>query len=728
MNPPINIDSSAVARNADADCELLDHRNQAQSLPRSARSGSHTSAIQSPLFQHGSRGSNAASGFGNAGNALQAGRRPSMSIDDGFDGHNNTANEFAIEDDLQFGGLEDNIELGGSSNATRNVTTRPRAGSHLDTVLSQPVRISPLVTYSSRGRPPSLSLDVEKTAKDARTRESSSSSSRSDGRRAQLFSPRARRMSGKNNEKEDVDRVSIDAPSHPHSQDGEEEEAEQDVCFPMSEEVRSAEGVDFDELDAHVVEESIVQRTGSRAIRKMSTVSIKPDIRLSFNEKEDGTTLGSSASHSASKESDNESSRRDYSSRFASPAMEAMKMQHMHVPDITSAARTTGPGPLLGKAISQPRPLTSTHLRQMERNQDAPDRFSFFTSERDDTLHAPNLGGLLSDPSDSFKKLFRQDRGCWWLDVMCPTDAEMKTIAKAFGIHPLTAEDIRVQETREKVELFKSYYFVCFRSFDHDKTSEDFLEPVNIYIVVFKEGLISFHFAPTSHPANVRRRIRQLRDYVSVSADWISYAIIDDVTDVFMPLIHEIEYETDAIEDAVLITRENDTGDMLRRIGSCRKKVMALFRLLHGKADVIKMFAKRCNEHWDVAPKGEIGLYLGDIQDHLVTMTSSLSQFEKILSRSHSNYLAQLSIHSMESSNRMTEVLGKITIIATLLVPMNLVTGLFGMNVPVLGGVTPGKLWWFFGIIVFIVAFCVGAFIVSKRYMRRTLLTRDKPE
>lgn len=386
----------------------------------------------------------------------------------------------------------------------------------------------------------------------------------------------------------------------------------------------------------------------------------------------------------------------------------------MIVPEIINDGRT-GPGPLLSKATSVPRPLTTTHLRQMEKNQDAPDRFSFFTSERDDTLHAPNLGGLLSDSTDSFKKLFRQDRGCWWLDVMCPTDSEMRTIAKAFGIHPLTAEDIRVQETREKVELFKSYYFVCFRSFDHDKDSEDFLEPVNIYVVVFREGLISFHFAPTSHPANVRRRIRQLRDYVSVSADWISYAIIDDVTDVFMPLIHEIEFETDAIEDAVLICREEDTSDMLRRIGECRKKVMALFRLLHGKADVIKMFAKRCNEQWDVAPKGEIGLYLGDIQDHLVTMTSSLTQFEKILSRSHSNYLAQLSIHSMESNNRLNSVLGKITFIATMLVPCNLLTGLMGMNVKIPFGQPGPNLYPFFGIVGIIVLAMIAAGVFAKR-------------
>ena len=70
-------------------------------------------------------------------------------------------------------------------------------------------------------------------------------------------------------------------------------------------------------------------------------------------------------------------------------------------------------------------------------------------------------------------------------------------------------------------------------------------------------------------------------------------------------------------------------GDMLRRVGECRKKVMSLYRLLGNKADVIKGFAKRCNEHWHVAPRSEIGLYLGDIQDHIVTMTGNLSHYEK---------------------------------------------------------------------------------------------------
>ena len=311
------------------------------------------------------------------------------------------------------------------------------------------------------------------------------------------------------------------------------------------------------------------------------------------------------------------------------------------------------------------------------------------------------------------------ERPTFWLDVLSPTETEMRVISKTFGIHPLTAEDILVQEAREKVELFRNYYFVNYRTFEQDTSSDDYLEPVNMYVVVFREGVISFHFSMTPHPANVRRRIRQLKEYVIMSSDWISYALIDDITDVFAPLIQSIEDEVDGIDDAILklhsggkeeqnekakASKTDDgksdsgdhasTGNMLRRVGEGRKKVMLLYRLLGNKADVIKGFAKRCNERWEIAPRSDIGLYLGDIQDHILTMTSNLAHYETLLSRAHSNYLAQINIRMNERQEQTADVLGKLTVLGTIVLPMNIVTGMWGMNVKVPGQDIDDLVWF----------------------------------
>ncbi|EMD40412.1 hypothetical protein CERSUDRAFT_44323 [Gelatoporia subvermispora B] len=387
-------------------------------------------------------------------------------------------------------------------------------------------------------------------------------------------------------------------------------------------------------------------------------------------------------------------------------------------------------------------PIPGASTSAAGQGHDRPYRFSFYSNALSATIHARSLSELPAE-GQTFEDMFlgrpgsshstgttptanltsrgasQSPENCtWWLDVLSPTDEEMKLLSKVFNIHPLTTEDIQMEETREKIELFRNYYLVCFRGFDQDPYSPTHLEPLNMYIIVFREGILSFHFRPTPHPQNVRRRIKQLKDYISVTSDWISYALIDDITDAFGPLIQGIEYEVDSIDELVLILKEAEQSDMLRRIGTCRKKVMGLLRLMGNKADVVKGLAKRCNENWRVAPTSDIGLYLSDIQDHLITMTQNLNHYEKILSRSHSNYLAQISIEMTDANNQINDVLSKLTALGTVLIPMNLVTGLWGMNVHVPGQNASGFAW--FGSIIGALA----AFALIAGYSTYKLMVR----
>ncbi|KAL8680590.1 MAG: hypothetical protein Q9186_003232 [Xanthomendoza sp. 1 TL-2023] len=345
-----------------------------------------------------------------------------------------------------------------------------------------------------------------------------------------------------------------------------------------------------------------------------------------------------------------------------------------------------------------------------------PSRYSFFSSELEQTIHAAELGDLLT-PGETFRDLFDLPPkvGSWWLDVLNPTEDEIDAFQGAFGIHRLTAEDIKTQEVREKVELFKQYYFVCFRSFDQmDRTSENYMDPLNVYMVVFRQGILTFTYNQSPHAANVRKKIGKMRDYMALTSDWICYSIIDNIVDTFAPVITAIEHETEAIEDQVFIARHDDFSSLLRQIGVCRKQVNSLMRLLGGKADVIKGFSKRCNDQYSVTPRSEIGLYLSDIQDHVVTMMSNLAHFDQMLNRSHTNHLAQLSVDQIVQGNRANEVLSKITLLATILVPLNLICGLFGMNVNVPGKQADG-LGWFFGILGVIAAIVLCSLAMARR-------------
>lgn len=111
-------------------------------------------------------------------------------------------------------------------------------------------------------------------------------------------------------------------------------------------------------------------------------------------------------------------------------------------------------------------------------------------------------------------------------------------------------------------------------------------------------------------------------DVLNEITDWICYGLLDDIIDTFAPLIRAIEFEVDSIDDLVLILKESEQSDMLRRIGYCRKKIMSLLRLLVAKSDVIKTLIKRGEEKYDEdsvknhrpSVSTNVIIYLGDIQ------------------------------------------------------------------------------------------------------------------
>ena len=146
---------------------------------------------------------------------------------------------------------------------------------------------------------------------------------------------------------------------------------------------------------------------------------------------------------------------------------------------------------------SSPRPMFSPPYQEPNRNNSEPNYFFNNNNNNMGSNGNGNRRGFIEKPN-SLKGLHdmnalnaEQDINTWWLDVQSPTDEEMRMLSKVFSIHPLTTEDILMEETREKIELFRNYYLVCFRSFDQDPYSPTHLEPLNMYIIVFREGILS---------------------------------------------------------------------------------------------------------------------------------------------------------------------------------------------------------------------------------------------
>jgi magnesium transporter len=122
---------------------------------------------------------------------------------------------------------------------------------------------------------------------------------------------------------------------------------------------------------------------------------------------------------------------------------------------------------------------------------------------------------------------------------------------------------------------------------------------------------------------------------------------------------------------------------------------------------------------WEISKVGVCSIVYqvtnGYITDHVITLTQNIVHYEKTLARAHSNYLAQISIEITQSSNRTNDLATRMTALASILLPLNVITGLWGMNVKV-PGQEVDSLTWFFGICGAMALFAVGTFVFVRKF------------
>lgn len=287
----------------------------------------------------------------------------------------------------------------------------------------------------------------------------------------------------------------------------------------------------------------------------------------------------------------------------------------------------------------------------------------------------------------------------------------MFMFSRVFSLHPLTAEDIiegRVRscgvgqagsEGREKLEVYPAYYFVLLRALEAPEDPLDEAEEVhgtnlNVIVgtpktnlngdVVGPQWILTFHSRPLPVIAQVYSRLSSFEGFgMATGTHWLTYALLDAVVDSFSPQVQTTDFEAAAIEDLVNSLSKQSQDQVLRRITASKKRVMGLSRLLSGKPSAIKHIRRRLVPFYTDLGISELGLYLSDVGDNVVGLLSSLQYQEQTLVRAHGTYLARVQIEIQEISNASNNITNKLTILASIIVPLNLILGLWSVNVKV---------------------------------------------
>lgn len=214
---------------------------------------------------------------------------------------------------------------------------------------------------------------------------------------------------------------------------------------------------------------------------------------------------------------------------------------------------------------------------------------------------------------------------------------------------------------------------------------------------------------------NERSRIKgkkSVKYTIIPSSDWILYAFLDAMVDIYIPFVNSIFFEVDIIDELIHELRKTEHEELLKRLGITKKTTVSLERLLLPKR---KISLDLIHQHNDFICKN-VQYYLRDVIDHLEICLEKLEAARENLIHAHHNYLTKVQMEIVEASGRTDEFMERLSVIVLLFAPPNLIASLFGMNVRVpFQWDTHPNVYPFFGIVTAMIIFFFLTIILLRK-------------
>jgi magnesium transporter len=285
--------------------------------------------------------------------------------------------------------------------------------------------------------------------------------------------------------------------------------------------------------------------------------------------------------------------------------------------------------------------------------------------------------------------------GVVWIDVLEPDEEVLSVIGQAYGLHPLALEDVLHFPQRPKIDAYPTNLFIVWG--DPRLEDECTLATSEIDVFLGTGFLITAHRDPI--PA-IDAVCVDACGALARGADWTLHAILDRSVDDMFPIVDMVGEELDRLENELLAKVQDG---QLQDLYAVKRIMLALHKVIGPERDVLRSMARHTEL---VSP--EAYLYFQDIGDHVARISDAIDTYRDVASSVMDIYLSAI-------SNGLNVVMKQLTVVATIFMPLTLISGVYGMNL--LGGMwPPSDAWWSFPVVIGSFAFiAVGMLYVFKR-------------
>ena len=269
-----------------------------------------------------------------------------------------------------------------------------------------------------------------------------------------------------------------------------------------------------------------------------------------------------------------------------------------------------------------------------------------------------------------------------WADVVQPTaDEGQHLLADTFHFHPLSVEDALSEAHHPKIEPYERYLYIILHGIDFHPGEHEFAtRDVDFFL--------GANYLVTVHDGH-SRSIQKLKDVCEMHAHILEegpvallHRIVDSMIDNYAPEMAEIEDQMDGLEEEAILGAGNN---LVRPILAMKRDLAALRRVLIPQRDVVGRLARR--EFPQIS--NEMAYRFRDVYDHLVRYSDETAMFQDRMTGILEGYLSAI-------SNRLNQVMKVLTVMSTVFLPLTVLTGMWGMNVPIphFPGSESAQFWW----------------------------------
>jgi magnesium Mg(2+) and cobalt Co(2+) transport protein (corA) len=312
---------------------------------------------------------------------------------------------------------------------------------------------------------------------------------------------------------------------------------------------------------------------------------------------------------------------------------------------------------------------------------------------------AQTLTATATQPATKGLRTLIDIPGLLWLDLDDPMSKSLDDLAAHYGFHELAVEDCRNKQQLAKVDYYDGYSFYIINSTHYSQNPcEVRLREIDAFLG--PDYIVTVHDGESLSINEIERRLNQNQTRYD-RPDEVLHAIIDIVVDRFLPTLESIGDTIDLVEDELLV---HPDVKLLEMIFDLKRGLLQFRRAVSAQRELLNVIVR------DDTPliQKDMRIYFRDVYDHAVRAMDLVETYRDLLSGALDIYLTQM-------ANRTNDIVKGLTILATIMLPLTLVTGYWGMNfeyMPLLKN--PNGIWYTTAGLVIITVVMLGYFKLKK--------------